>query len=44
MLIRGHPDFLILHSAGLSVGRKRTTGMKPEVQGLWTGIVKKSKD
>src|SRR6266481_5741129 len=36
MLIRGHPDFLILHSAGLSVGRKRTTDTKPEVHGLWT--------
>jgi len=36
MLIRGHPDFLILHSAGLSVGRKSTTDMKPEVHGLWT--------
>ena len=36
MLIRGHPDFLILHSAGLSVGRKRTTDVKSVVHGLWT--------
>jgi hypothetical protein len=34
MLIRRHPDFIILHSAGLPVGRKRTLAIKPEVQGL----------
>jgi hypothetical protein len=44
MLIRGHPDFPILHSAGLSVGRKRSVDLKPEVQGLWAVNVKKSKD
>jgi hypothetical protein len=44
MLIRGHPDFLILHSAGLSMGGKRPVGVKPEVHGLSTGIVKKSKE
>jgi hypothetical protein len=44
MLIRGHPDFPILHSAGLSMGRKLTTDMKPEVHGLSTGIIKKSKE
>jgi len=35
MLIRGHPDFLILPSKGLSAERKREVGLKPEVQGLW---------
>ena len=35
MRIRGHPDLLILPSAGHSVARKRGMGLKPEVQGLW---------
>jgi hypothetical protein len=44
MLIRGHPDFLILQWAGPSAARKRRIGIKSEVQGLWAVIVKKSKD
>jgi len=43
MLIRGHPDSLILHSAGLSVGRKRARSLNPEVHGLSGLIVKKGK-
>jgi len=35
MRIRGHPDLLILPSAGLSVARKRDMGLKTEVQGPW---------
>jgi hypothetical protein len=44
MLIRGHPDFLILPLASVSAVRKRGAGLKPEVQGLWDAIVKKSKE
>jgi hypothetical protein len=39
MLIRGHPDFLILQWAGPSAARKLRIGLKPEVQGLWAGYV-----
>jgi hypothetical protein len=41
MLIRGHPDFLILQWPGPSAARKRRIGIKPEVQGLWTVIMPK---
>jgi hypothetical protein len=44
MLIRGPPDFLILPLAGRSAVRNRRCEPKPEVQGLWTVNVKKSKD
>jgi hypothetical protein len=44
MPVRNHTDFLILPLAGRSAERKREPGLKPEVQGLWTAIVKISKE
>jgi hypothetical protein len=39
MLIRGNPDFLILPFTGPLAGRKRSMGLKPEVQRLWKASV-----